>query len=133
MPRAGHRCFHCGLPVRFDVPDAHPGRGLVEHEPSALDVAVADEDGLPDLRLSHRLCHRLRVCGTRSPEHGVAAHRAWLGWATERFEAAAGFGARQCLRLGLHPASLPDRRVYRRHWRVRKMQYATIAARRYCG
>jgi hypothetical protein len=121
------RCFHCGLRVRFDVPDAHPGRGLVDHEPAA----PPDDDGLPDLRLSHRLCHQVRVCCARSPENGVAARRAWLGWATERFDSARGFRARQCLRLGLHPASLPDRSVYRRHWRVRKMRYATIATRRY--
>ena len=127
MARAADRCFHCGLPVRFDVPDAHPGRGLVDHEPAA----PPDRDGLPDLRLSHRLCHRLRACRARSPENGVAARRAWLGWATERFEAATGFGARQCLRLGLHPGALPEQGVYRRHWRVRKMRYATIATRRY--
>jgi hypothetical protein len=119
--------LHCRLPVRFDLPEAHPGRGIVDHEPTA-----PSENGLPDLRLSHRLCHQLRVCGARSAENGVAAHRAWLGWATERFDVAARFGARQCLRLGLHPASLPERGVYRRHWRVRKMRYATIATRRYC-
>jgi len=130
MVRAAYRCFHCGLPVRFDVADPHPGRGVVDHEPTA----PPDLEGLPDLRVSHRICHRLRVCGARCPDAGAAAHRAWLGWATERFDAAAGFGARQCLRLGLHPAVLPDRAdrgVYRRYWRVRKMRYATIATRIY--
>lgn len=118
-------CVHCGLPARFSLPPAHPGLGVVEHLPG---VATP---GLPDLALLHRFCR-----DNLNKNAGVALRRAYLGLATELFEAGRRIHCHQRRshrRLGVHPPRPGHLEVYRKRWRVAKMRYACKACRYYTG
>ncbi|OXM53189.1 hypothetical protein [Amycolatopsis alba] len=113
-------CVHCGLPAGFSLPAGHPGLGVVEHLPGST------TPGLPDLALLHRFCR-----DHLATEPGIALRRAYLGLATELFEA--GRRIRCHRRLGVHPPRPGHLDAYRKRWRVAKMRYACKACRYYTG
>lgn len=128
----GYTCAFCELPVRVDGERDHPGYAVVER-------AEVDADD-PHLRVSHRFCHHLmqlvdlpeRVAA--GIEDGLAAKRAWLGWATEEFlkgVAEKTIMATHFERLGLNPDRLTDPRAFKKMWVVAKMRWATHAAHYY--
>lgn len=118
-------CVHCGLPARFSVPKEHPGLGVVEH------LSGATTPGLPDLALLHRFCRDTLPADVHAPENGIALRRAYLGLATELFEA--GRRIRCHHRLGVRPPRPGHLEAYRKRWRVAKMRYACKACRYYTG
>lgn len=125
---AGYACSYCGLRVRLTGDHRHPGYGLVEQ----LTFASPRGDGLPNLGVLHRFCHQV----SQSRRGGRTLRRAWLGWATEQFEASERerrYGTRHYERLGLHPDRLDAPRLYRKHWRIRKMRCAMKACNYYSG
>jgi hypothetical protein len=126
----GFACAYCGLPVRLTGDHRHPGYGVVDQ----LAFAPPRGDGLPNLGVLHRFCHRVSRC--RRPACGRVLRRAWLGWATDQFEASEPdrrYGLRHYERLGLHPDRLRAPRLYPRYWRIRKMRCASRACNYYSG
>jgi hypothetical protein len=117
-------CSYCGLPVRLAGDRRHPGRVVVDQ----LVFSAPRGDGLPNLGVLHRFCNQ--VSRTGRPSCGRVLRRAWLGWATEQFEARGRerhYGFRHYDRLGLHPGRLASPRLYRKYWRIRKMRCASRA------
>ncbi|GAB3905123.1 hypothetical protein ACFQ1S_25195 [Kibdelosporangium lantanae] len=104
-------CAYCRLPVRLDPDDEHPGHGVVD----------TVNEGYPGLGLLHRFCQR--SMGSRSAaRRGLVVRRAYLGRATERYEAR--LPTRPYDRLGVCPGD-------GKRWRVAKMRYACKACRYY--
>ncbi|WP_236796118.1 hypothetical protein [Amycolatopsis sp. GM8] len=130
----GFGCFYCALPVRFTGDHRHPGYVVIDHVAPA--IPAVDLGGLPDLRVLHRFCcHTARTGGTGTCS-SIMLRRAWLGWATGEFEAGRHdkhYGIRHYPRLGLHPARLREPQLFRKYWRIRKMQCAALACRYYTG
>jgi hypothetical protein len=117
-------CSYCGLPVRLTGDRRHPGRGVVDQ----LMFGTPRRDGLPDLGVLHRFCNQVSRTGRLAC--GRVLRRAWLGWATEQFDACRHekrYGLRHYHRLGLHPDRLSSPRLYRKFWRIRKMRCASRA------
>ena len=107
----GSVCGYCGLGVRLDGADEHPGYGVVDEVGG----------GYPGLGLLHRFCRD----GARSrsaARRGIVARRAYLGRATERYEAR--LPMRPYDRLGVCPGD-------GKRWRIAKMRYACKACRYY--
>jgi hypothetical protein len=127
------RCCYCDLPVLTDDNLGHPGHGIVEQLLPGRGLPGEAVHGIPELRLVHRFC--ARALGSRSHRHalrcGVPARRARLGRATERYETATGTPATHD-RLGL-AVEAPSGTPWSVTWRIRKMRYAALAARRYYG
>jgi hypothetical protein len=107
----GVLCAYCQLPVRLDLDDEHPGHGVVE----------TVSDGYPGLGLLHRFC-RVAARSRSAARRGLVVRRAYLGRATERYEAR--LPTRPYDRLGVCPGD-------GKRWRVAKMRYACKACRYY--
>lgn len=123
-------CSYCGLPVRLTGDQRHPGLAVVDR----LVFAAPRGDGLPNLGILHRFCNQVSRSGRGGC--GRVLRRAWLGWATEQFEAGERerhYGVRHYDRLGLHPGHLRSPSLYRKYWRVRKMRCASRACDYYCA
>ncbi|HET6502810.1 MAG TPA: hypothetical protein VFG87_18805 [Amycolatopsis sp.] len=128
--RDGYACSFCGLRVRLTGDPRHPGYAVVDQ----LGFAPPRGDGLPNLGVLHRFCNR--VSRTGGAACGRVLRRAWLGWATDQFEAGnpgKRYGLRHYERLGLHPGHLRAPRLYRRYWRIRKLRCASRACDYYSG
>jgi hypothetical protein len=111
----GSLCAYCGLPVRLTGHPEHPGYGVVDQ------VNGREHPTLPDLGLLHLFCRR--AARKRSAaRRGIAARRAYLGRATERYEAR--LPQRPYDRLGVCPGD-------GKRWRIAKMRYACKACRYY--
>lgn len=126
----GYACSYCGLRVRLTGDLRHPGYGVVDE----LRFAPPRRDGLPALGVLHRFCSQ--VSRTHHPGCGQVLRRAWLGWATEQYEASERerrYGTRHYARLGLHPNRLRAPWLYRKHWQIRKMRCAMRACNYYSG
>jgi hypothetical protein len=107
----GAVCAYCGLPVRLDNDEGHPGHGVVD------EFATATER----LGLVHVFC-RGPAHSRSAARRGVMTRRAYLGRATERYEAR--LPVRPYDRLGVLPGDV-------KRWRVAKMRYACKACRYY--
>lgn len=127
-------CSYCGLAVWLtdECPD-HPGRGVVEQLLGAPLLGAPHAGGLFGLQLMHRFCAQtVRVTSRRRAMRcGLAARRARLGRATERYDA--GMPPEQHDLLGLRSTRLANVELYRKYWHVRRMQYASKAWRYYAG
>ncbi|HKS47726.1 MAG TPA: hypothetical protein VJT49_21960 [Amycolatopsis sp.] len=126
----GFACSYCGLPVRLAGDHRHPGYVVVDQ----LTFTRPRGDGLPNLGVLHRFCNR--VSQTRRPDGGRILRRAWLGWATDQFEASRcerRYGTRHYERLGLHPSRVRTLGLYRKYWQIRKMRCASRAYNYYSG
>jgi hypothetical protein len=104
-------CTYCRLPVRIDSDDEHPGHGVVD----------TVGESYPGLGLLHRFC-RQAVRSRSAARRGLVVRRAYLGRATERYEAR--LPTRPYDRLGVCPGD-------GKRWRVAKMRYACKACRYY--
>jgi hypothetical protein len=109
----GSRCAYCDLPVLLAQDSGHPGYGVVEQ--------VRDLGGLPGLGLLHLFC-RDSARSRSAARRGLVVRRAYLGRATERYEAR--LPVRPYDRLGVCPGD-------RQGWRIAKMRYACKACRYY--
>ena len=110
----GSLCAYCGLPVRLSGSDEHPGYGVVDQVPN-------EHTELPDLGLLHLFC-RDAARSRSAARRGLVARRAYLGRATERYEAHQ--PPRPYDRLGVCPGD-------GKRWRIAKMRYACKACRYY--
>jgi hypothetical protein len=121
-------CFYCRLPVRLTSECAHPGYGVIDQVRTVGDTGT---EGPLGLRLVHRFCGQALKsnCTRRALRYGLAIRRARLGQATERYDQ--GLPAKRYDLLGLLPMRLPSAELYRKHWNVRRMQYASKAWRYY--
>jgi hypothetical protein len=113
--QCGTLCAYCRLPVRLAGQPEHPGHGVVDQ------VNGREHPDLPDLGLLHLFC-RDAVRKRRAARRGIVARRAYLGRATERYEAR--LPLRPYDRLGVCPGD-------GKQWRVAKMRYACKARRYY--
>lgn len=129
----GYTCAYCELPVRTDGDHEHPGYVVVDR---------TSEDCADDahLRVTHRFCHHLMQLSdlpervVQGIEDGLAAKRAWLGWATDEFlkgVTESSILAAHFERLGLNPEKLTDPRAFRKLWVVKKMRWASRAVHYY--
>jgi hypothetical protein len=107
----GSLCAYCGLPVRLTGEGEHPGYGVVEQ-------VRPDVTGLALVHLFCRDATRSRSAARR----GIVVRRAYLGHATERYEAH--LPVRPYDRLGVCPGD-------GKRWRIAKMRYACKACRYY--
>jgi hypothetical protein len=107
----GSLCAYCGLVVRLDGEGEHPGYGVVDEIGSEY----------PGLGLLHRFC-RDAARPRRAARRGIVVRRAYLGRATERYEAR--LPMRPYDRLGVCPGD-------GKRWRIAKMRYACKACRYY--
>lgn len=105
------RCAYCDLPVLVTGEREHPGYGVV-------DVVG---DGYPGLGLLHLFC-REAARSRSAARRGTVIRRAYLGRATERYEAR--LPVRPYDRLGVCPGD-------GKRWRIAKMRYACKACRYY--
>lgn len=105
-------CVYCGLPVRLGGEDRHPGYGVIDQVSGMT---------FPDLGLLHRFC-RTAARSRSAARRGSVARRAYLGRATERYEAR--LPLRPYDRLGVCPGD-------GQRWRIAKMRYACKACRYY--
>jgi hypothetical protein len=107
------RCVYCQLPVRVAGECGHPGYGVIDQ--------VSGRSGLSGLILVHRFC-RDSARSRSAARRGLVARRAYLGRATERYEAR--LPVRPYDRLGVCPGD-------GQRWRIAKMRYACKACRYY--
>jgi hypothetical protein len=111
----GSLCVYCGLPVRLAGAPEHPGYGVVDQ------VTGRQRPGMPNLGLLHLFC-RGAAMSRSAARRGIVARRAYLGRATERYEAR--LPVRPYDRLGVCPGD-------GKRWRIAKMRYACKACRYY--
>ena len=107
------RCVYCRLPVRIAGAGDHPGHVVVDQ--------VSGVNGLSGLIMLHRFC-RGSAHSRSAARRGLVARRAYLGRATECYEAR--LPVRPYDRLGVCPGD-------GQRWRIAKMRYACKACRYY--
>lgn len=135
-PEVHCRCDCCDLPLRTSGDPAHPGYVVVEQFRTAAGFQQSCP-GLVGLGFTHRCCGRAlhSVAPEEHSSFGLIVRRAWLGLATERYEAGRldGLVAGRAW-VGFLAVSPTATARERKYARVRAIRYASLATHRYiCG